>query len=125
GVTRAQVRAMLAVEGGLLALLGAGAGLIAGGAISLVPVYVVNRQSLPPHVLPLEHGAPPALCAARRAGAHSRGARDRHGSRLGSRSDGHGPGARGAGRLVRRRHFLLSFPALLAPQRLRAAKVAY
>jgi putative ABC transport system permease protein len=45
GVTRAQVRAMLAVEGGLLAVLGAGAGLVAGGAISLVLVYVVNRQS--------------------------------------------------------------------------------
>jgi putative ABC transport system permease protein len=45
GVTRAQVRAMLAVEGGLLALLGAGAGLVVGGVISLVLVYVVNRQS--------------------------------------------------------------------------------
>jgi putative ABC transport system permease protein len=45
GVTRAQVRAMLAVEGGLLAVLGAAAGLVAGGAISLVLVYVVNRQS--------------------------------------------------------------------------------
>jgi putative ABC transport system permease protein len=36
---------MLAVEGGLLAMLGAVAGLVAGGAISLVLVYVVNRQS--------------------------------------------------------------------------------
>jgi putative ABC transport system permease protein len=36
---------MLAAEGGLLALLGAAAGLLAGGAISLVLVYVVNRQS--------------------------------------------------------------------------------
>jgi putative ABC transport system permease protein len=45
GVTRGQVRAMLAVEGGLLAVLGAAAGLVAGGAISLVLVYVVNRQS--------------------------------------------------------------------------------
>jgi len=45
GVTRAQIRAMLAVEGGLLALLGAAAGLAVGAAISLVLVYVVNRQS--------------------------------------------------------------------------------
>jgi putative ABC transport system permease protein len=45
GLTRAQIRAMLAAEGGLLALLGALAGLAAGGAISLVLVYVVNRQS--------------------------------------------------------------------------------
>jgi putative ABC transport system permease protein len=58
GLTRGQVRAMLAAEGGLLALLGAGAGLAAGGAISLVLVYVVNRQSFnwsmelhPPYVL--------------------------------------------------------------------------
>jgi putative ABC transport system permease protein len=45
GLTRAQIRSMLAAEGGLLALLGALAGLAAGGAISLVLVYVVNRQS--------------------------------------------------------------------------------
>ncbi|HEX6691518.1 MAG TPA: ABC transporter permease [Burkholderiales bacterium] len=45
GVTRAQVGAMLAAEGGLLALLGALAGLAAGAAISLVLVHVVNRQS--------------------------------------------------------------------------------
>jgi putative ABC transport system permease protein len=58
GLTRGQVRAMLAVEGGLLAVLGALAGLVAGGAISLVLVYVVNRQSFhwsmelhPPYVL--------------------------------------------------------------------------
>jgi putative ABC transport system permease protein len=45
GLTRAQVRAMLAAEGGLLALLGALAGLAVGAAISLILVYVVNRQS--------------------------------------------------------------------------------
>ena len=45
GLTRRQIGAMLAAEGGLLALLGALAGLVAGGAISLVLVYVVNRQS--------------------------------------------------------------------------------
>ncbi len=45
GLTRAQVRAMLAAEGGLLALLGALSGLAVGAAISLVLVYVVNRQS--------------------------------------------------------------------------------
>ena len=45
GLTRAQIRAMLAAEGGLLSLLGAAAGLAVGAAISLVLVYVVNRQS--------------------------------------------------------------------------------
>jgi len=45
GLTRGELRAMLAAEGGLLALVGAAAGLAAGGAISLVLVYVVNRQS--------------------------------------------------------------------------------
>jgi len=49
---------MLATEGGLLALVGAAAGLAAGAAISLVLVYVVNRQSFhwsmelhPPYLL--------------------------------------------------------------------------
>jgi putative ABC transport system permease protein len=45
GVTRAQLRAMLAAEGVLLAVLGAAAGLAAGFAMSLVLVHVVNRQS--------------------------------------------------------------------------------
>jgi putative ABC transport system permease protein len=36
---------MLAAEGGLLAFVGALAGLAAGAAISLVLIYVVNRQS--------------------------------------------------------------------------------
>jgi putative ABC transport system permease protein len=45
GVTRRQIGAMLAAEGGLLALLGAAAGLAAGWAIALVLVHVVNRQS--------------------------------------------------------------------------------
>jgi putative ABC transport system permease protein len=45
GMTRAQIGAMLAAEGGFLALLGAVAGLAVGGAISLVLVFVVNRQS--------------------------------------------------------------------------------
>jgi putative ABC transport system permease protein len=58
GLTRAQIRGMLAAEGGLLALVGALAGLAAGTAISLVLVYVVNRQSFnwsmelhPPYLL--------------------------------------------------------------------------
>jgi len=58
GLTRAQIRGMLAAEGGLLALVGAAAGLAAGAAISLVLVYVVNRQSFhwsmelhPPYLL--------------------------------------------------------------------------
>ncbi|HEU5179124.1 MAG TPA: FtsX-like permease family protein, partial [Burkholderiales bacterium] len=45
GLTRGQIRTMLATEGGLLALVGAAAGLAAGAAIALVLVYVVNRQS--------------------------------------------------------------------------------
>ena len=45
GLTRSDIRSMLAAEGGLLALLGAAAGLVVGAAISLILVYVVNRQS--------------------------------------------------------------------------------
>jgi len=45
GMTRAQIGAMLAVEGGLLAALGALAGLAVGGAISQILIHVVNRQS--------------------------------------------------------------------------------
>jgi len=45
GMTRGQIGRMLAAEGGLLALLGAGAGLIVGAAISLILIHVVNRQS--------------------------------------------------------------------------------
>ena len=58
GLTRRQIGAMLAAEGGLLALVGAAAGLAAGGAIALVLVQVVNRQSFnwsmelhPPYLL--------------------------------------------------------------------------
>jgi len=45
GMTRRQIGAMLAAEGGLLALLGVAVGLALGGAISLVLIHVVNRQS--------------------------------------------------------------------------------
>lgn len=45
GVTRRQIGAMLAAEGGLLASVGALAGLLVGGAISLILIHVVNRQS--------------------------------------------------------------------------------
>jgi putative ABC transport system permease protein len=58
GLTRSQIGGMLAAEGGLLALVGSAAGLAAGAAISLVLVYVVNRQSFhwsmelhPPYLL--------------------------------------------------------------------------
>ena len=58
GLTRGQIRSMLAAEGGLLALVGSAAGLAAGAAISLVLVYVINRQSFhwsmelhPPYLL--------------------------------------------------------------------------
>jgi putative ABC transport system permease protein len=45
GLTRRQIAGMLAAEGALLAAIGAAAGLACGAAISLVLVYVVNRQS--------------------------------------------------------------------------------
>lgn len=45
GVTRRQVMAMLATEGGLLALLGVTVGFVLGWAISLILVFVVNPQS--------------------------------------------------------------------------------
>ena len=45
GLTRGQIRRMLAAEGALLAAVGATAGLACGAVISLVLVYVVNRQS--------------------------------------------------------------------------------
>jgi putative ABC transport system permease protein len=45
GMTRGQIGAMLAAEGGLLAVLGVAVGLALGGAISLVLIHVVNRQS--------------------------------------------------------------------------------
>ncbi len=59
GVTRTQILGMLAVEGGLLSLLGVAIGFLLGGAISLILVFVINPQSfhwtmqlhLPWHVL--------------------------------------------------------------------------
>jgi putative ABC transport system permease protein len=45
GMTRGQIGAMLAAEGGLLAVLGVAVGLALGGAISLILIHVVNRQS--------------------------------------------------------------------------------
>ncbi len=45
GMTRRQIGAMLAAEGALLALPGVAVGLALGGAISLVLIHVVNRQS--------------------------------------------------------------------------------
>jgi putative ABC transport system permease protein len=45
GMSRREIGAMLAAEGGLLALAGAAAGLVLGAAISLVLVHVINPQS--------------------------------------------------------------------------------
>ncbi|MEO8202292.1 MAG: FtsX-like permease family protein [Betaproteobacteria bacterium] len=45
GMTRAQIGAMLAFEGGLLAAFGAAAGLAVGGVIGFILIRVVNRQS--------------------------------------------------------------------------------
>lgn len=45
GMTRSQIGAMLAFEGGLLAAFGAAAGLVVGWVIGLILIHVVNRQS--------------------------------------------------------------------------------
>lgn len=45
GLTRAQIAATLAIEGAGLGTLGVLAGLMTGGAVSLILIYVVNRQS--------------------------------------------------------------------------------
>ncbi|MBL8269777.1 FtsX-like permease family protein [Steroidobacter sp.] len=45
GFTRKQVATMLAIEGSVLGALGVIVGLLAGAAISLILIYVVNRQS--------------------------------------------------------------------------------
>ena len=45
GMTRAQVGAMLAFEGGLLATFGAAAGLAVGWVLGFILIHVVNRQS--------------------------------------------------------------------------------
>ena len=45
GVTRAQIGQMLASEGGVLGALGVLVGLLTGGIVSAILIYVVNRQS--------------------------------------------------------------------------------
>ncbi len=45
GFTRAQVAAMLGIEGAVLGAVGVIVGLAAGAVISLILIYVVNRQS--------------------------------------------------------------------------------
>jgi putative ABC transport system permease protein len=45
GVTRRQIRRLLAIEGGLLTALGIAVGFVLGGGISLILVFVVNPQS--------------------------------------------------------------------------------
>ncbi|QSI75228.1 ABC transporter permease [Niveibacterium microcysteis] len=45
GVTRGQIGSMLALEGALVAGIGVLGGLLAGAAISVLLIYVVNRQS--------------------------------------------------------------------------------
>ena len=45
GLTRAQIASTLAIEGAGLGALGVVAGLVTGGWVSLILVYVVNRQS--------------------------------------------------------------------------------
>ena len=45
GLTRVQVAAMLAIEGAGLGTLGVLAGLLTGGLVSLILIYIVNRQS--------------------------------------------------------------------------------
>ena len=45
GVTRAEIGKMLAVEGAALGTVGVLTGLVMGGIVSLILIYVVNRQS--------------------------------------------------------------------------------
>jgi len=45
GFTRRQVATMLAIEGGVLGTMGVIVGLVTGAVVSLILVYVVNRQS--------------------------------------------------------------------------------
>ena len=45
GLTRTQIAAMLAIEGAGLGGVGVFAGLLTGGLVSLILIYVVNRQS--------------------------------------------------------------------------------
>jgi putative ABC transport system permease protein len=45
GVTRAEIARMLAFEGAALGAIGVGSGLVVGAIISLVLIFVVNRQS--------------------------------------------------------------------------------
>ena len=45
GLLRRQVLAMIGAEGLLTSLIGVGFGLVLGGVLSLVLVYVINRQS--------------------------------------------------------------------------------
>jgi putative ABC transport system permease protein len=45
GVTRGQIAALLGIEGLLAGVLGIAYGLVTGGAISLVLIHVINRQS--------------------------------------------------------------------------------
>ena len=45
GVSRAQIGAMLALEGALVASIGVLSGLLAGAGIGLILIEVVNRQS--------------------------------------------------------------------------------
>ena len=45
GMTRGEIRAMLATEGALVSGVGLVAGIVLGGGISLILIHVVNRQS--------------------------------------------------------------------------------
>ncbi|HEV8330772.1 MAG TPA: FtsX-like permease family protein [Steroidobacteraceae bacterium] len=45
GFTRAQIATMLAIEGAVLGATGVVVGLVTGGIVSLILIYVVNRQS--------------------------------------------------------------------------------
>lgn len=45
GFTRGQIATMLAIEGVVLGAMGVAVGLLTGGVVSLILIYVVNRQS--------------------------------------------------------------------------------
>ncbi len=101
GMTKRQVGAMLATEGFVTSGLGVAAGLALGFGISLILIYVVNRQSF-------HWGMEISVPSARARDVRGRGHRARNADRGRKRPQRNGRRcrARGEGGLVRRRTFL-------------------
>ena len=114
GMTRGQLRTMLAVEGATLAGMGVGWGLVLGFAISLILVNVVNRQSFHWGM-----DAAHSMARARRARQRARGAGDADRPCQRAHGNQHRRRARRARRLVidRARRRLLLLPLALTVAR--------